>query len=123
MPSQAAIVGHANLVADRWRKRGASSERVNRYLGRVDAMRTRLAARAGDLVPTLYVKGVLGEARCYLTTWNGNVVSRDMRVTGTARGFNGVKLYCYSVTIEGRRYYGRGLGPGMYLNLRPAKRA
>jgi hypothetical protein len=129
--TQAAIVGHANQVASRWLKRGASVDRVNRYLGRVDAIRTRIAARAGDLVPPLYVELEPSDpSRCggdnvdrhWLTTWTGKRVGL-LELTGKARGFHGVKLYCYSAVIEGRRYYGRGQGPGMYLNLKPAKRA
>lgn len=119
MPSQAQIVAHATLVASRWRKRGASVDRVNRYLGRVDAIRTRYAARAGERLPTLYV----GEGNGYhaeLTTWTGTLVGK-VEIRGTARGFHGVKLYCYRAVIEGRAYHGRGQGPGMYLNLRPGK--
>lgn len=124
MSVQAIIVGHANLVADRWRKRGANTGRVNRYLGRVDAIRTRIAARDGDRLPVLYVKGEMGirpDVRVVLTTWTGKRVGYA-QVTGTVRGFHGVKLYCYSTVIEGRHYYGRGQGPGMYVNLRPGKR-
>lgn len=117
--AQATIVGIANQVAQRWRKRGANSDRVNRYLGRVDAIRTRIAARAGDLLPTLYVREGEGY-HAELTTWTGQVVG-TVQITGKARGFHGVKLYCYSAILEGRRYYGRGQGPGMYLNLKPAK--
>lgn len=119
MNASAAIVGHATLVADRWRKRGASSERVNRYLGRVDAIRTRVAARAGEPLPTLYVREGSGY-HAELTTWAGNVVGK-VEIRGTARGFHGVKLYCYRAVIEGRAYHGRGLGPGMYVNMRPGK--
>jgi hypothetical protein len=119
--TQAAIVGYANQVADRWRKRGAKTDRVNRYLGRVDAIRALIAARAGDLVPTLYVKATAVPGHVVLTTWTGTFVT-GARVTGEARGFHGVKLYCYSAVIEGRRYHGRGQGPGMYLNMRPGKR-
>jgi hypothetical protein len=119
--TQAAIVGHANQVADRWRKRGASHDRVNRYLGRVDAIRALIAARSGDLVPTLYVKETAVPGHVVLTTWTGTFVS-GARITGEARGFHGVKLYCYSTVIEGRRYHGRGLGNGMCLNLKPGKR-
>lgn len=132
MSVQATIVGHANLVADRWRKRGANTNRVNRYLGRVDAIRTRIAARAGERLPVLYVTVEPGVSPCgvptasldrhTLTTWTGKRVA-SLEVTGTARGFHGVKLTCYAATIEGRRYIGRGHGPGMYLNMRPSKRA
>jgi hypothetical protein len=60
--------------------------------------------------------------RHYLTTWPGNRVAQ-LKVTGHARGFNGVRLTCYAATIEGRRYHGRGQGEGMCLNLRPGKLA
>lgn len=130
MTTQANIVGIANLVADRWRKRGANVDRVNRYLGRVDAIRTRIAARDGERLPVLYVTVERGLSPCgvpakcldrhTLTTWTGKRIA-SLEVTGSARGFNGVELTCYAATIEGRRYYGRGLGAGMYLNLRPGK--
>lgn len=121
MPSQAQIVGHATLVASRWRKRGASVDRVNRYLGRVDAIRTRYAARAGERLPTLYVQTrmVGGYIRRFLTTWTGLAVAQ-LEETGKARAFN-CELTCYATVIEGRRYSGRGHGPGMYLNMRPGK--
>jgi hypothetical protein len=119
MTVQATIVSHANRVAERWRKRGAKTDRVNRYLGRVDAIRTRIAARAGEPLPVLYVREGEGY-HAELTTWAGQVVGK-VEIRGTARGFHGVKLYCYRAVIEGRSYHGRGQGPGMYLNLRPGK--
>lgn len=106
----------ARRAAARWRARGANTDRVNRYCGRAEVIITRHAARAGALVPTLYVSS---DGRT-LTTWPGNVVA-PLEVTGTARGFHGVELTCYRAVIEGRAYHGRGLGAGMYLNLRPGK--
>jgi hypothetical protein len=110
------LLERARTTAERWRARGADTDRVNRYCGRVEVLITRLAARAGALPPTLYVSS---DGRT-LTTWPGNVVA-PLEIRGTARGFNGVKLYCYRAVIEGRAYHGRGLGPCMYLNLRPGK--
>lgn len=121
----------ARRTAARWRAAGANPDRVNRYCGRAEVIITRHAARLGDPIPTLYVHFEPGVSPCgvptasldrhTLVTWPGNRIA-PLEVTGTANGFNGAKLYCYSATIEGRRYYGRGLGPGMYLNLRPAAR-
>lgn len=51
----------------------------------------------------------------WLTTWMGNRIAR-LTVTGSARGFN-TPLICYSATIEGRNYHGRGLGPNMYIRM------
>lgn len=111
------LLERARSTAERWRARGADTDRVNRYCGRAEVIITRHAARAGGLVPTLYVSG---DGRT-LTTWPGNRVA-SLEVTGTARGFHGVELTCYRATIEGRVYYGRGQGPGMYLNLHPSRR-
>ncbi len=116
MSPTVALVARAQRTADRLRAAG-QSERANRFCGRAEVCITRHAARLGELVPTLYVSS---DGR-WLTTWPGNRVAR-LEVTGAARGFNGVKLTCYAATIEGRRYHGRGLGAGMYLNLRPSKR-
>lgn len=106
-------------LAVRIERRAATIRRrgkcANRYLGRAAVVLTRHAARVGDPIPTLYV-GNDG----WLTTWPGNRVAR-FEVTGTAPAF-GCVLTCYRATIEGRTYYGRGHGPGMYLNLRPGKR-
>jgi hypothetical protein len=76
-----------------------------------------MRARNGELVPTLYV--TQDPDGLWLTTWPGNRVAR-LYAVGKAPAFN-CTLTCYSATIEGRNYYGRGHGPGMYLNLRPGK--
>ena len=55
-----------------------------------------------------------------LRTWDGTVIG-SLRVTGSARGFHGVKLVCYRATIDGIPYYGRGQGDGMILRLRRVK--
>lgn len=125
------LLERARKTADRLLAAG-QTDRANRFSGRAEVVITRHAARCGDLLPTLYVQHEPGVSPCgvptacldrhYLTTWTGNRVT-DLEVTGSARGFHGVKLTCYAATIEGRRYYGRGHGPGMYLNLRPGKRA
>jgi hypothetical protein len=101
----------ASAMAERWRAKPHNTDRVNRALGRAEVIITRHAARAGDVVPALYVSSD-GQ---WLTTWPGQRVAR-LYVTGKARGFN-CELTCYSAIIEGRNYYGRGLGPGMYLRL------
>lgn len=126
----AAIVDHANKVAARWRARGARCDRVNRYLGRVDAILTHASARRGERLPVLYVAVERGYSPCgvpaecldrhYLTTWTGKRLALLER-TGKAPAFN-CELTCYAVTLEGRRYIGRGHGDGMYLNMRPSKR-
>lgn len=100
-------------MAERWRARPHNTDRVNRAVGRLEVIITRHAARQGGLVPLLYVTETNGVL--WLTTWPGNRVAR-LYVTGKARGFN-CKLTCYSATIEGRNYHGRGLGPGMCLRL------
>lgn len=114
MASVKELHARASAMAERWRAKPHNTDRVNRAVGRCEVIITRHAARNGERVPTLYVSGQ------WLTSWPGNRVAR-IYVTGTARGFNGVKLTCYSATIEGRNYYGRGLGDGMYINLRPGK--
>lgn len=128
--SAQALLERARLTAQLWRSRGASNDRVNRYCGRAEVLITRHAAREGGLLPTLYVTVEPGVSPCgvptpslarhTLTTWAGQRVAR-LEVTGTARGFHGVKLTCYRAVIEGRAYHGRGQGEGMYLNLRPGK--
>ena len=55
------------------------------------------------------------EAR--LTTWQGKTIAALTR-TGRAQGFHGVKLTCYTCTIDGARYHGRGLGAGMCIRMR-----
>lgn len=102
----------AQATAERIR---AAGKCANRYCGRAEVVITRHAARLGDLVPTLYVSGD-GQ---WLTTWVGNRIAR-LHATGKAPAF-GCMLTCYSATIEGRHYYGRGHGPGMYLRLRAGK--
>jgi hypothetical protein len=106
----------AAKIAAKWRASGANTDRVNRFCGRAEVIITRHAARAGELIPTLYVSS---DGRT-LQTRPGNTIA-PLSVTGMAYGFGGVKLTCYRTMIEGRRYYGRGLGAGMYLNLRPGK--
>lgn len=103
----------ASAMAARWRARPHNTDRVNRAVGRLELIITRHAARQGGLVPVLYV--TQEPDGLWLTTWPGNRVAR-LYVTGKARGFN-CELTCYSATIEGRNYYGRGLGVGMYLRL------
>jgi hypothetical protein len=55
-----------------------------------------------------------------LRTWDGKAIAA-LEITGTARGFNGVKLTCYAMTYEGRRYHGRGLGDGMSVRMHGGK--
>lgn len=117
------LLARATATAERLRA-GGKHDRANRFCGRAEVAIARHCARHCALLPTLYVNQVPGEhpahPRFTLTTWPGNFVA-CLEVTGQARGFNGARLTCYAATIEGRRYYGRGLGPGMYLNLRPGK--
>jgi hypothetical protein len=113
-----AIRDRADAIAKRYRDSGANNDRVNRFCGRAEVIITKLAARKGETIPTLYVSG---DGRT-LQTWPGNHIAA-LTVTGKVHGFNGTRLTCYSAVIEGRRYYGRGLGNGMCINLRPAKRA
>lgn len=42
-----------------------------------------------------------------LQSWGGESIGM-LEITGHARGFHGVKLTCYALTYEGRRYHGRG---------------
>jgi hypothetical protein len=109
------LLARATATAERLRAAG-KHDLANRFSGRAEVVITRHAARQGTLIPTLYVSSD-GQ---WLTTWPGNRVAR-LYVTGKARGFN-CELTCYSATIEGRHYYGRGLGPCMYLNLKAGKR-
>lgn len=110
------LQSRAFAIANKWRAVGANIDRVNRFCGRAEVIITRHAARAGEIIPTLYVSS---NGRT-LQTWPGNTVA-PLSVTGYVRGFNGVKLTCYAAVIEGRRYHGRGFGNGMYLRLRPGK--
>lgn len=108
-----------DLISERaryWRARGASNDRVNRYLGRCEVILCRIAARRGEPLPTLYVsKRADG---LWLTSWPGTKVAR-LEERGTARAFR-TELTCYRCTIAGRAYIGRGLGEGMYINMRPS---
>ncbi len=110
-----------DLISERasvWRKRGASTDRVNRYLGRCEVILCRIAARRGELLPTLYVsKRADG---LWLTSWPGTKVAK-LEERGKARAFR-TELTCYRCTIEGRVYIGRGLGESMYINMRPSSR-
>lgn len=122
LPSTRALLERAERRASQI----TDTDRANRYRGRCERVIVRHCARHGELLPTLYVKALEpergGHPRHVLTTWPGNVIGA-LEVTGHARGFHGVKLTCYAITIEGRRYIGRGHGPGLYLNLRPSKRS
>lgn len=114
--STLALLERAKRTAERLHAAG-KTERANRFNGRAEVVIARHCARLGELLPTLYVVAAHGGFN--LTTWPGNFVAR-LEVTGKARGFN-CELTCYAAVIEGRRYYGRGHGPNMYLNLRPGK--
>lgn len=109
------LLGRAEKVAARLRAAG-KDEHANRFCGRAEVAIARHCARIGDLLPTLYVSG----DDKWLQTWPGNKVA-PLEATGTAPAFN-ARLTCYRATIEGRVYIGRGLGPCMYLNMRPSKR-
>ncbi len=114
------LIARAMATANRLRAAG-QTDRANRFSGRAEVVIARNAARNGELLPTLYVQTryVGGHLRRMLVTWPGNVVA-VLEETGRARAFN-CELTCYACTIEGRRYYGRGHGPGMYLNMRPGR--
>lgn len=123
------LLQRANKTADRLRAAG-QNDRANRFCGRAEVAIANHCARIGDLLPTLYVTleprdpskvGGNNVDRHWLTTWMGNRVAR-LEVTGTAPAFN-VRLTCYRATIQGRVYIGRGHGPGLYLNMRPSRRA
>jgi hypothetical protein len=66
-----------------------------------------------------YVKGAT------LTAWDGALLG-TLRAMGRVRlaqwsPSGGEYLTCYRATIDGRAYYGRGLGEGMVLRLRAYK--
>jgi hypothetical protein len=77
--------------------------------------------------PRKMYEGIGGD----VTTWHGEKLGtyyipnsglRSFALRPAARGFNGVKLTCYSVTFtDGSRWHGRGLGTGMMLRLRRSK--
>lgn len=113
------LLTRAQRTAERLREAGRH-DRANRFSGRAEVVIARHCARHGEPLPTLYVREG-GRSCADLVTWMGNRVAY-VEIRGTARGFHGVKLYCYRAVIEGRAYHGRGQGPGMYLNLRPGKR-
>jgi hypothetical protein len=116
-------------MSAKWRARTHNSDRVNRAVGRAQAIIERHAARNGEKLGALYVseqprrlQQIAGKPKTelWLTTWTGQRLAR-LYVTGTAYGFHGARLTCYSCTLEGRNYFGRGQGPGMLLMLRPGK--
>lgn len=123
------MLHRAEKTAKRLRAAG-KDDLANRFCGRAEVAIANHCARIGDLLPTLYVKlerrdpskvGGDNVDRHWLTTWMGNKVAL-LEVTGTAPAFN-ARLTCYRATIQGRTYIGRGLGPGLYLNMRPSRRA
>lgn len=114
-PTVKALLDRAEKVADCLRNAG-KVDRANRFCGRAEVVIARQCARLGEVLPTLYVSG---DGK-WLTSWPGTKVAR-LETRGTARAFH-TKLTCYRTTIEGRVYIGRGLGPGMYLNMRPSSR-
>lgn len=116
-PTIAALHERAKATLERLRAAG-QTDRANRFAGRAEVAITRACARLGEPPPVLYV--TQSERGLFATTWPGNVVA-PLEVTGTAPAFGG-RLTCYACTIEGRRYHGRGLGPGLYLRLHPGKR-
>jgi hypothetical protein len=79
-----------------------------------------MMSQDGNLVMA-YVGRILGPMRAEITKWNGEVIT-IARITGTAKGFHRTKLLCVSCSIDGSTYYGRGLGEGMLIRLRKAKR-
>lgn len=125
-----AIGAAGNMLADALREMDRSEE-ANKLAGLANVASIHHEAAAG-LPISAYVTNIPGISPCgvpesmldrnTLTTWMGDFVAA-LEITGTARGFNGVKLTCYRCIINGRTYIGRGLGPGMYLNLRLSKRA
>lgn len=124
-----AMTVRARLMVDRWRSKPHNTDRVNRAAGRLERIIARRCAQVGEPLPTLYVsqaprklQQIAGEAttQLWLTTWPGNRVAR-LTVTGTSPAFGG-RLTCYGCVVEGRYYYGRGLGPGMYINMRPGRK-
>ena len=60
-----------------------------------------------------------------LTTWNGQPIEGlRLRITSswrTPRSFVSDRMFAYSATYKGKRYYGRGAGDGMLLRLRRSK--
>jgi len=114
----ALLVDHITERKRHWKQRGASEERLNRYLGRCEVILCRIAARRGEPLPTLYVSKLADGL--WLTSWPGTKVAK-LEVRGKARAFR-TELTCYRCTIEGRVYIGRGLGEGMYINMRPSSR-
>ncbi len=112
----ALLVDHITERKRHWKQRGASEERLNRYLGRCEVILCRIAARRGEPLPTLYVSKLADGL--WLTSWPGTKVAK-LEVRGKARAFR-TELTCYRCTIEGRVYIGRGLGESMYVNMRPS---
>lgn len=92
------------------------------------AERDREQACKGEPVTAYLSNPPIGETdqRLLVTTWAGIRIGRvfsfsTWNESGAGRG----KMYAVRVRIEGcdRVFYGRGQGPGMHINLRPAKGA
>lgn len=107
------LYGRVNDTAARLYAAG-QHDRARRYLGRADLVLKREQARRGERIDAY----VSSDGR-RLQTWPGGVLG-SLTVTGRARTPSGTLLTCYAVTLGGRRYFGRGEGPGMILKLRPA---
>lgn len=71
----------------------------------------------GSMVGDRLMVGYLIRGEHVLRTGEGVKIC-DLQVTGSARGFHGVKLVCYAGVYQGHRWHGRGLGENSILVLR-----
>jgi hypothetical protein len=74
----------------------------------------------GAMISDEQIIGYVSSDGRELRTWSGETIM-PIRQTGSQRGFYRALIKSYAGVYAGRRWYGRGLGEGMLIRLRPGK--
>lgn len=77
----------------------------------------------GAVITDSYVIGYMSSDMRQVTTWHGEVISENVRVTAKwpIRSYVSSHMYQVRAFINGKWFTGRTVGEGMIIRMRPAK--
>lgn len=78
-----------------------------------------VAERKGPVVA--YLSSDAGQFKGHITGWKGNKLMQVISAGPTGGGFGGKQWHVTAKDAQGRTWYGRNGGPGMYIRLKPTK--
>jgi hypothetical protein len=79
-----------------------------------------VAERKGPIVA--YLSSDAGQHKGHISGWKGNELMDVISAGPTQGGFGGTQWHVRAKDKQGREWYGRNGGPGMFIRMKPTKR-